>query len=101
MTMNLVQLQAVPNQELTCLLGGRLFGITVQLGPSNSTLLTVTVDGTTVISGHLSVANTSMMPAPQNKRFGNIGWLCEDGASYPTYQNFANGLHNLYWWDNA
>lgn len=95
--MNRIDLQPIPNQTLSCNLGGQLFDITVQLSRSNGTLLTVVVAGNSIITGRLAVANTAMILIPDSLQYGNMGWICEDGASYPEYEKFGV-THFLYWW---
>lgn len=97
--MNLIELQAIPNQEVTVQLGGQLFTLLVQLSPSNGTLLTITAGTTALVTSRLAVANTAILMSPDSLQYGNFGWICEDGASYPAYDQF--GLtHFLYWWND-
>ncbi len=97
--MNRIDLEQIPNQTLSCQLGGQLFDITVQLSQSNGTLLTVVVNGTAVVTSRLAVANTAIFLVPNSLQYGNMGWICEDGASYPEYQKFGV-THFLYWWND-
>lgn len=95
--MKKIPLRAVPNQTLTCTLGKKLFDITVQLGASGGTLLSVTVDGVVLFSSLLSVRGAQMMIAPFAAQYGNLVWICADGDSYPAYTKFGT-THGLYWW---
>lgn len=95
--MEKIRLNAVPNQSQTCPLGGRSFDIHVQRGASGSTLLSVAVDGVSLFDTQRSVNKAQMMLPPLDKQYGNLMWLCSDGASYPDYKLFGT-LHNLYWW---
>ncbi len=97
--MEKLTIQAIPNQNFSCTLGGKLFDVSIQLGKSNSTLLSITVDGVTQFTGVLSVNKAQMMLPPRNVANGNLMWLCDDGASYPYYEQFGT-THNLYWWSN-
>lgn len=95
--MKKIPLQAVPNQTLTCPLGKKLFDITVQLGASGGTLLTVAVDGKTLFTSLLGVKGAQNMLAPYAEQYGNLVWICNDNDSYPTYTKFGT-THGLYWW---
>lgn len=97
--MNKISLNTVPNQSLSCMLGGQLFDILIQRGASKSTLLSVAVDGKQLFSTQRSVADAQMMLPPLNKQYGNLVWVCSDGASYPDYTLFGT-VHNLYWWSD-
>lgn len=96
--MEKLPLQAIPNQSFSCSLGGKLFDLSIQLGKSNSTLLTCTVDGVTQVQGLLSVHGAQMMLPPRDRTNGSLVWICDDGASYPEYTKFGT-THNLYWWN--
>lgn len=95
--MEKINLRPVPNQSLSCTLGGKVFDITVQLGQSGSTLLSAAVDGVVQFTSQRSVQGAQMMSPPRDQMHGNLVWVCDDGASYPVYQNFGT-IHNLYWW---
>lgn len=95
--MKLIPLQAVPNQSLSCSLGGKSFDILVQLGKSDMTLLSVTVDGVVLFTAQRSVRGAEMMLPPLDEQYGTLMWTCTDGDSYPTYKKFGT-THNLYWW---
>lgn len=95
--MEKIRLKAIPNQTLSCTLGGKLFDITVQLGPSGGTLLSVAVAGKEIVSTRLAVKGGQALISPYNKQFGNMVWICEDSDSYPVYTKFDT-THGLYWW---
>jgi hypothetical protein len=96
--LELIPLQAIPNQSLSILLGPNLFAISVLLGHSGGTLLTVSINDIPepVISGLLSVATSEMMLPPRNLMWGSLRWALTDGDSYPDYTKFGK-THFLTW----
>lgn len=94
--MELIPLQAIPNQSMPVLLGENIFTIEVQLGHSGGILLSVAVNDVVQVRSLLSVANSDMLPQPRSQMWGRLRWALLDGASYPDYKKF-NTTHFLTW----
>ena len=94
-----IPLRAIPNQSVTLVLNSNTLEIEVLLGNSKTTLLGITVNGVSVLSGYPMAAGDDAIcrtPASVNAKMGGFFFFECGNDSYPQYEMFGTS-HSLIW----
>jgi len=85
---SLINLQNLPRQELSFNFGDFFFDLAV-IFAANLTLISISADGTQIISGQVAPPNTLLIPYPYLWGvYGNFAFSCPSGL-YPNYTLFG------------
>lgn len=95
--MELIPLEAIPNQKFNVQLGGITYNIYIQTR-RNLSFLSITFGDTPLVYGRLCLPNKKV-EIPQIKFNGVLVWRCQDNET-PFYPKFGT-LHKLYYVTNA
>lgn len=89
-----LSLTTVPNQSLSSRLDGSRYDITLKAVTGDMMAVSITRDGTAIVSGQRAVAGTPLLPYRYHEA-GNFVFLTKDGAA-PYYTEFGTSQALLY-----
>lgn len=90
--------EAIPNQQLTALLGGNRYAITIK-AVGNGVAVSVVMNNQTLIEGMRAVAGAPIIPYEYAEELGGNFMLVTRDGIIPTWQNFGDTCY-LLWTDN-
>jgi len=86
--MNLIPLQAIPNQSFSVTLEGNLYALTLRT-IQNGTYADITLNGNVLITGTRCVVNKPLLPYPYLEGVGGNFAFVTQNSEYPNYAEFG------------